>query len=95
MAKSNRHIPERSCVGCRRRGPKDSFIRLVRTTASGVVIDAEGHVQGRGVYICRSAECLGKARKKAAFKRALRVDEGKIPYEALSSAIEQCDSVSG
>ena len=89
------HIPQRSCVACRRRGEKDSFIRLARTETREIVIDESGRKQGRGAYICRSAECLEKARKKKAFARALMVDEGKVPYEALFSAVEHWDPVTG
>lgn len=95
MVERRRHVAERSCVGCRRRGPKVSFIRLARTAASEVIIDVDGRGQGRGAYLCRSADCLEKARGKRAFKRALMVDEGIIPYEALISAIEQSDPVDG
>jgi predicted RNA-binding protein YlxR (DUF448 family) len=85
------HIPERTCVGCKRRRRRGSLIRIVRTAHRDVVIDASGKMDGRGAYICRLAECFEKARKKKAFARSLRVDEGKIPYEALLSAIEQSD----
>ena len=85
------HIPERTCLGCRRRGPKESFIRIARFPSGEVVVDECGRMPGRGAYICRSAECLVKAAKRKAFARALRVDEGHIPYEALRSAVAQCN----
>ena len=70
-------------------------MRVVRLPGREVVVDKTGDMPGRGAYICRSAECLGKARKKRAFARSLRVDEGSIPYEALSSAVVQSDQASG
>jgi predicted RNA-binding protein YlxR (DUF448 family) len=89
MIGSGGHTPERRCIGCRRRGPKESFIRIARLPSGDVVVDSDGRMPGRGAYICRSAECLGKAAKRKAFARALRVDEGHIPYEALRSAVVQ------
>ena len=89
------HIPERMCLGCKRRGPRCGFIRIVRLPSGEVAVDDVGRSPGRGAYICRSADCLGKARKKRAFARALRVDEGSIPYEALLSAVVQSDQASG
>ncbi len=91
MSGRKSHIAERSCVACRCKRPKDTFLRLVRLESREVIIDASGHADGRGAYICRSAECLEKARRKRAFARALMVDEGNIPYETLKSAVEQCD----
>jgi len=88
-------MPERRCLGCRLRGPKSGFLRIVRLPTGEVAVDDGGRSPGRGAYICRSAECLGKARKRRAFARALRVDEGAIPYEALSSAVVQCDQGGG
>ena len=83
------------CLGCRRRGPKNDFVRIVRLPSRDVVVDNTGVLPGRGAYICRSAECLGKARKKRAFARSLRVDEGSVPYEVLYSAVVQSDQASG
>ncbi|WP_420595429.1 YlxR family protein [Deinococcus sp.] len=48
--KRARHVPERSCVACRRKRPQGQFVRLVRTD-SGWVIAQKGQ-QGRGAYVC-------------------------------------------
>jgi predicted RNA-binding protein YlxR (DUF448 family) len=45
-----KHVPQRTCVGCRQVEPKRSLIRLVRT-ADGVKIDPDGKIAGRGAYL--------------------------------------------
>ncbi len=58
-------IPERKCVGCNERKPKNELIRVVRVADSGnIEIDRTGKKNGRGAYICPSAVCLKKAKKR-------------------------------
>jgi uncharacterized protein len=72
-------VPERSCVACRQRAPKQELVRLVRG-AAGVAIDLTGSAPGRGAYVHRDADCARRALTKGALARALRtgVDEGEL-----------------
>ncbi|MFC2066297.1 YlxR family protein [Chloroflexota bacterium] len=54
---SSRHIPQRTCVACRKVKTKGKLIRLVRTTAGNIEIDGSGKEAGRGAYLCRAWEC--------------------------------------
>lgn len=63
MEQKKRKIPERQCLGCNRRAPKIELLRVVRDPEGNVSLDFRGKKSGRGAYICRSAECLRKARK--------------------------------
>lgn len=64
-AEETKKVPERQCVGCRTKRPKNEFIRIVRTAETGTIeLDRTGKKSGRGAYICPSADCLKKARKK-------------------------------
>ncbi len=67
----SRHPPQRSCVGCRKATTKSELIRIV-ATPEGVVVDSTGRKNGRGAYICRSAECWEAALMKNRLSRALR-----------------------
>jgi predicted RNA-binding protein YlxR (DUF448 family) len=70
--------PERTCVGCGKRNPASSLVRLVLNEAeSTVVVDAKGGSFGRGAHVHANKACIEGAAKKGlprAFKREMRVD---------------------
>ena len=49
-ARKVKHVPQRTCVGCRQVLPKRQLTRVVRTP-EGVVIDPNGKLPGRGAYV--------------------------------------------
>lgn len=59
------HVPQRTCRGCGRKGPKAELLRLVVT--SGVLVeDQDGRLAGRGIYCCNHTTCrerLAKSKK--------------------------------
>jgi hypothetical protein len=55
--------PERTCVACRQVKAKRDLVRIVKTTANGIVIDANGKQPGRGAYLCKTKECWEKGLK--------------------------------
>lgn len=76
-------IPLRRCSGCGESKPKKELIRVVRTPEGGVELDPTGKKNGRGAYICRSAECLKKAEKAKRFDRTFETQVPPEVYEAL------------
>lgn len=56
-------IPMRMCIGCGEMKPKKELIRVVKSPEGDISLDITGKKSGRGAYICRSSECLAKARK--------------------------------
>jgi predicted RNA-binding protein YlxR (DUF448 family) len=60
-------------VACRTTRAKRDLVRIVRTPAGAVVVDATGRMSGRGAYLCADATCVDLARKKHALDRALNV----------------------
>jgi predicted RNA-binding protein YlxR (DUF448 family) len=58
-----RHVPQRTCVACRRIRAKRELVRLVRTAYGEVEIDTTGRKEGRGAYICPARPCWEKAVK--------------------------------
>lgn len=72
--------PERTCVGCGKRGPASSLVRLVLNEAdSSVVVDARGGSFGRGAHT--HLACLDATVKKGlsrAFKREIRADAAAL-----------------
>lgn len=67
-----KHIPQRTCVGCRTVMPKRQLIRLVRT-ADGVKMDPTGKLAGRGTYLHNRRECWEQG-LKGALAHALKVE---------------------
>ena len=51
-----KHVPQRTCVGCREVLPKRTMIRIVRA-AEGVQADPTGKKAGRGAYLHDRREC--------------------------------------
>lgn len=64
-------MPERQCLGCNEHKPKNEMLRVLRTPEGEILLDFTGKKSGRGAYICRSAECLKKARKSRRIERNL------------------------
>ena len=59
-----KHVPQRTCVGCREVLPKRKLVRIVRT-ADGVQIDPTGKLSGRGAYLHDRRECWERGLKGA------------------------------
>ena len=73
MAKT-RHIPERSCVACGQKFPKQQLVRVVRTPDGTVMVDRGGKAAGRGAYLCWSDECWKRGVEKGRLEHSLKLD---------------------
>lgn len=78
-----KHVPQRTCVGCRAVLPKRSLIRVVRRP-DGVQIDLTGKMAGRGAYVHNLRSCWERG-LKGALADALRVDLSDEDRQQLSS----------
>ena len=67
-----KHIPQRTCVGCRQVMPKRNLIRVVRSP-EGVSIDLTGKTAGRGAYLHDKKSCWENA-LKGALNHALKTE---------------------
>ena len=60
MAKKSKrrrkHIPQRTCVGCREVHPKRTLTRIVNSP-EGVIVDLSGKAHGRGAYLHDRRDC--------------------------------------
>ena len=70
--------------------PKKELIRIVKTPENEIKLDETGKLNGRGAYICKSAECLKKARKSGALSRTFGME---IPEEIYGKIETELDSV--
>lgn len=75
-------IPLRTCMGCNEKKPKKELVRIVKNKNGKIFIDRTGKADGRGAYICDSAECLEKIIKS---KRLEKVLEITIPEEVYNN----------
>lgn len=78
-----KHVPQRTCVGCREVLPKRQMVRIVRT-AEGVRVDPSGKLAGRGAYLHDRRECWMRG-LKGALAHALRTELGAEDRAALES----------
>ncbi|MBM3495765.1 MAG: YlxR family protein [Armatimonadetes bacterium] len=78
-----KHVPIRTCVGCRTAGDKRGLMRVVRTPDGPVAFDPTGRAAGRGAYLCADEKCIGLAQKKRILDRHLRQPTPPELYEAL------------
>jgi uncharacterized protein len=69
-----KHIPQRTCIACRKTGIKRELVRLVYIPGVEVEVDPTGKKNGRGAYLCPSRVCWDNALKTGRLAQALRTD---------------------
>ena len=85
-----KHVPQRTCVGCREVLPKRRMIRVVRT-AEGVQLDPTSKLAGRGAYLHERRECWERGLKGTlahALKTTLTMEE-RATFEVFMSTLPQ------
>ena len=80
-----RHVPQRTCVGCRTTAAKRGFVRIVRTGEGRVAVDPTGKAAGRGAYLCASPACWEVALKRGRLAQSLRVTIAEDDRQALAT----------
>lgn len=74
MIHESKKQPIRTCLGCRERSGKSSFVRIVKNKEGSVLVDESGRLPGRGAYICLTDECINKGLKKKVIDKALKTN---------------------
>ena len=68
---------------------KKQMIRIVTTKEGEIFVDETGKKNGRGAYICGTAECFDIMKKKHSLKRTLKnADKAEEIIEKLRQEIE-------
>jgi predicted RNA-binding protein YlxR (DUF448 family) len=83
-----KHIPQRTCIACRKVKAKRDLIRVVRTPSGNVEIDAGGKKTGRGAYLCRTEECWEASLKGNRLEHTLRTSLTRENHEQLMKYAE-------
>ncbi|HLA05973.1 MAG TPA: YlxR family protein [Anaerolineales bacterium] len=93
-----KHVPQRTCVGCREVLPKRKMVRIVRT-AEEVQVDPTSKLAGRGAYLHDRRACWERALNGSlahALKTTLTSDDrsrledfmNALPIDAEAAGVE-------
>ena len=82
-----KHVPQRTCVGCRDVSDKRDFVRLVRTP-EGVFPDETGKMPGRGAYLHANRACFDRG-LKGPLAGALRTQLSDADRQRLADFAER------
>jgi predicted RNA-binding protein YlxR (DUF448 family) len=85
-----KHIPQRTCVGCREVLAKRSLIRIVQTPR-GVQLDPGGRIDGRGAYVHNKRSCWERA-LKGALAHALKTEFSEQDHKVLREYLNNIPS---
>ena len=77
------------CLGCGEMKPKKELIRAVRSPEGEISIDLTGKKNGRGAYICRSAECFRKARKARRLEKSFSCKISDEVYDNMEKELTE------
>lgn len=83
----SKHIPRRTCVGCREVLPKRSLIRIVKGP-EGVQVDPTGKAHGRGAYLHNKRSCWERG-LNGALDHALRTNLTDLEKQLLRAYMEE------
>lgn len=75
--------PERMCAVCRNKAQKQNLIRIVKNKNNEIFIDESHKKSGRGMYVCKNADCVSKAFKTKAINRSFKTNVDDSIYEEL------------
>jgi len=87
-----KHVPQRTCVACRRVRAARELLRIVRLPSGAVELDETHKKPGRGAYLCRSRACWEMALSKRLLEHALKTELASDEKEALRRC---CDTLPG
>lgn len=65
--------PLRVCITCRKKLPRSTFIRVMRTPDGRVAVEGKERIIGRSVYLCKTAYCISRAVKGERLAKVLKV----------------------
>ena len=86
-ARASGSPPVRTCVGCRVRAGAGELLR-VAVVDGALVLDLRRRIAGRGAWIHPDLDCLGRAERRRAFTRALRVP-GPLDVDGIRRHLER------
>ncbi len=85
-----KHVPQRTCVGCRQTLAKRTLIRIVRSE-EGVRVDPTGKAAGRGAYLHNLRSCWERS-LNGALAQALKTELTDADRQALQLFLQTLPS---
>lgn len=79
------HGPQRTCVQCGTKADKKAFRRIAGRPGEAWEPDPGGGRPGRGLYLCRSGDCIG------GFARRIRTQKGAARFRLGAHAARLAD----
>lgn len=86
-SRRRRHVPQRTCVGCREVTEKRGLTRVVRGP-DGVTVDPSGKASGRGAYIHDQRSCWERS-LRGPLGKALRIELTEKELDGLSAYVNE------
>ena len=88
---TGKHIPQRTCIGCREVQGKRQLVRVVRQADGHARIDLTGKQPGRGAYVHVKPACwqaaLAEGRLTHALKMSNLSDDDRAELQAYAAAL--------
>lgn len=81
----------RQCVGCGEMKSKKEMMRILKTAEGDIVLDVTGKKNGRGAYLCKTDECLKKARKNRGIERSFKISIPAEVYDNLEKEFAESE----
>ena len=76
------------CIVSRDRDLKENLFRLVKQN-SGIILDLNQNIQGRGVYIKKDLKVIELAQKRKILNKALKTEISDEFYDSLKEALSK------
>lgn len=89
MNLKSKKIPLRQCIGCSEMKAKAELMRVLKTKENEIKLDVTGKQNGRGAYICKSLECLQRAKKSKGLDRSFKMSIPQQMYENLEKEFNE------
>lgn len=81
--------PERTCIVCRTKQPKNNLTRIVLDKTGKINVETGSKLEGRGAYICKAQECVDKLIKTRALNRTFKKNFSEQEYNNLIDKIKK------
>lgn len=94
-SKTAKRVSLRTCVICGNKTDKRALVRIAATPEGKVVVDPTGKRPGRGAYVCKDGNCLGRGLKRGRLEYALRTKLGDEDFKVILSTVQSLNASQG